>query len=307
MLYREYVSEHVAYPLFDERIVSMDPVATLYERERAARETLPARLALYYDGGLLLPNTLNNERPYVIANFVETIDGIVSYNAPGQMGGGMISGDNEQDKMVMGILRAQADAVIFGASSLHADTGHVRIPAFIAPSFAADYTALRTLFQCQEQLPMSVIVTASGDVDLSEPTFHTPGLRALIATTERGATHLMRQSIPATTEVRVVAVEAEQDAKPRIAPRALLTLLTRDYGVRVALYEGGPTLLASFLAEHLIDELFLTVAPHLAGQSNSMARLSLVAGHAFAPQEAPWATLLSVKLAGSHLLLRYHL
>ena len=85
-----------------------------------------------------------------------------------------------------------------------------------------------------------------------------------------------------------------------------MTLL-RDYGVRVALYEGGPNLLASFLTEHLIDELFLTLAPQLAGRSQDMHRLSLMEGHAYQSDEAPWTTLLSVKQAESHLLLRYKL
>ncbi len=283
----------------------MEPVATLYEREPAQKATLPSLLAHYYDGGLVMPTTKHRERPYVIANFVETIDGIVSFNVPGQTGGGVISGDNEQDKMVMGILRATADAVIFGSSSLRTDTQHVHIPAFIYPAFADDYAALRTQLHCQERLPMSVIMTASGEVDFHEPTFHTPGLRALIATTADGSARLMRQGIPSSTEVRVIEAESAVEQRTQVSPRGVLALLARDYGVRVALYEGGPNLLSSFLAEQLLDELFLTIAPHLVGQSRDLARLSLVAGHAFSLQEAPWATLMSVKRAGSHLLLRY--
>ena len=115
----------------------MEPIVTLYEREVVARDTLPSILATNYGGGFVLPEQEEGERPYVIANFVETLDGIVSYNAPGQTGGGPISGDNPQDKMVMGLLRASADAVVFGSSSLRQDTNHPRIPAFIAPTFAA--------------------------------------------------------------------------------------------------------------------------------------------------------------------------
>lgn len=283
----------------------MEPLITLYEREAAPRNTLTPVLSTYYDGGFSLPSDKKTELPYVIANFVETLDGIVSYNAPGQTGGGAISGGKEQDKMVMGLLRARADAVIFGSSSLHVDTKHVRIPSTIYPAFSAEYETFRKQLGSRENLPMSVIMTASGEVDLSEPTFHRPGLRVIIATTKKGRDVLMQKELPSSTEVRVIEPQEGEATPKSISPRSVLALLARDYGVRVALYEGGPTLLASFLAEHLIDELFLTLAPQIAGRSADLHRLSLVEGHAFMPNEAPWATLLSVKLAGSHLLLRY--
>ena len=41
--------------------------------------------------------------------------------------------------------------------------------------------------------------------------------------------------------------------------------LRRDFGVRSLLCEGGPTLFGSLLGEGLVDELFLTLAPKLAG------------------------------------------
>lgn len=282
----------------------MQPLVTLYEREAVTPDTLTPLLASLYDGGFVVPERTESKRPYVIANFVETLDGIVSYNAPGQMGGGAISGNNEQDKMVMGLLRARADAVIFGSSSLRADSPHVRIPSYISPTLATDYDAYRQQLGASEHLPISVIVTASGRVDLHEPTFHTPGLRAVIATTEQGYALLAQQELPVSTEVRVIPSRANEPVNG-VSPEGVLTMLAQEYKVRVALYEGGPTLLASLLAAHVVDELFLTLAPQLAGRSAALHRLGLVEAHAFLPAEAPWATLLSVKLAGSHLLLRY--
>lgn len=278
----------------------MEPMITLYEHEVAPAQTLPAPLAQLYGGGLVIPQGVPNERPYVFANLVETMDGIVSYNAPGQHGGGMISGGSKQDQMVMGILRAEADAVIFGSSSLRDDGGHIRIPSFIFPELTEEYSALRVLLGKQEPLPMSVVMSSSGRLDLAEPTFHTADLRVVIATTKRGYEYLVRQQVPASTDVCIV-----ESADGSVSPQETLRLLAREYGVRMALYEGGPTLLASFLAEHLLDELFLTFAPQLAGRDKRLQRLGLVEGYAFQPQDAPWATLLGVKQAGSHLLLRY--
>ncbi len=281
----------------------MEPIITLYEREPATITTLPPVLATHYGGGFTLPAQEAGTRPYVIANFVETLDGIISYNAPGQLDSALISGDNAQDKMVMGLLRATADAVIFGSNSLQEDDNHLHIPAYISPAFAAEYAALRTQQGRQERWPTSVIMTRSGHINLKNKAFHTPGLRVVIATTEQGSAYLAHQDLPEWVDVRTV--EAGEKNADEISPVGVLQLLARDYGVKVVLYEGGPTLLASFLTEGVVDELFLTLAPQIVGREDGLHRLALVEGHAFMPVDALWATLLSVKLAGSHLLLRY--
>jgi riboflavin biosynthesis pyrimidine reductase len=279
----------------------MEPIVTLYERAPVSPATLPPTLATLYGGGLALPQGKAG-RPYVIANFVETLDGVVSYNTPDQTGGGAISGDNAQDKMVMGLLRASADAVIFGSNSLRIDADHLHIPSFIFPTLTNEYDALRG--QNGRQVPLSVIMTASGRINLDDRTFHTPGLKAVIATTPRGAAQLSQKSLPEGTDVRVVEMD-DATNQATVSSRATLALLAREYGVRVALYEGGPTLLASFLLEQQLDELFVTLAPQLVGRTNDLQRLSLVEGYAFTPTGAPWGMLQSVKLAGSYLLLRY--
>src|SRR5579883_227059 len=105
----------------------MQAITTLYEREKVARDTLPEKLATFYDGGLTIAEGAEDGLPYVIANFVETLDGVVSYNEPGQTGGNVISGGNEQDQAVMGLLRAEADAVLFATSSLRTDANILHI------------------------------------------------------------------------------------------------------------------------------------------------------------------------------------
>ncbi len=57
----------------------------------------------------------------MLSNFVTTLDGVVSLQVKGHDGGGDISGFNADDRMVMGLLRAVADAVVLGAGSLDAD------------------------------------------------------------------------------------------------------------------------------------------------------------------------------------------
>jgi riboflavin biosynthesis pyrimidine reductase len=279
----------------------MEPLITLYEREHVPSDTLPSTLATLYDGGFALPLREQQGRPYVIANFVETIDGVVSYNAPGQTGGSVVSGDNKQDQMVMGLLRAYSDAVIIGTSSLRQDANHLHIPATIAPDYANNYAELRTRLGKQENLPMTVVMTASGDVNFGDKTFSAPDLRVVIATTQKGYDALTQKTLPSGVDVHIIG---SRDVSSGVAPADVLALLAHEYGVQIALYEGGPNLLSSFLQAQMIDELFVTVAPHLAGHSQNTHRFSLVEGYAFRPDQM-WSTLLSVKLAGSSLLLRY--
>ena len=66
-------------------------------------------------------------RPHVIGNFVTSLDGVVSLGIPGKAGGGEISGFNPHDRMVMGVLRAAADAVVVGAGTLRASSRGPRL------------------------------------------------------------------------------------------------------------------------------------------------------------------------------------
>jgi riboflavin biosynthesis pyrimidine reductase len=284
----------------------MDRIVTLYERERAPRETLPSALAALYDGGLVIPQG-TAERPYVVANFVESLDGVVSFGLPGQEGGGAISGENEADHAVMGLLRAMADAVIFGAGSLRVEAGHIHTPLGIFPPLAAAYDELRRMLGKGSQPPMSVVLSASGHVPLGEAMFARPDLRVVIATTpagaERLAPDLARADLSEAVEVAVVPA----DAAGGVSPVALLEVLGEEYGVRAALHEGGSHVFTAFLAAGCMDEVFLTLAPQFAGRDAGAERLALVEGKAYRPEDALWPSLLSVKRAGSHLLLRYRL
>jgi riboflavin biosynthesis pyrimidine reductase len=63
--------------------------------------------------------------------------------------------------------------------------------------------------------------------------------------------------------------------------------------------------MGDFFAEQVLDELFLTMAPQIAGRNGQVERPGLVMGKRFAPEQPLWGTLVSVKRAESHLFLRY--
>jgi riboflavin biosynthesis pyrimidine reductase len=275
-------------------------ITTLYEREECKEQLLTPELQRLYGGGLSFPEPHTN-RPYVIGNFVETIDGVVTYGIPGRSGGGPISGGSDEDRFVMGLLRSVADAVLVGARTLHQDSGHVRIPGFICPQADGLYAQLRRRLG-KPPLPLNVIVTETGRVDLEEPTFHTDGLPAAIITTDAGAARLAAHH----GDMSPIAVRTTGDARSP-SPAAVLKILADEFAVRLLLHEGGPLVFGQSLAANLIDELFLTVAPQIAGRLNLAQRPSMAGEALFLPETAPWFELLSIKRAGDHLLLRYGL
>ena len=100
-------------------------------------------------------------------------------------------------------------------------------------------------------------------------------------------------------------VKALSTAEERISPSAILTVLRQEAGVELLLHEAGPTLFGEFLAGGVMDELFLTVAPQIAGRDAVHPRPGLVANVQFSPATAPWWKLISAKSATDYLFLRY--
>jgi riboflavin biosynthesis pyrimidine reductase len=81
-------------------------------------------------------------------------------------------------------------------------------------------------------------------------------------------------------------------------PNGLAAL--RAEGIRSLLCEGGPTLNATLFAESLVDELFLTIAPIVAGAGET---LTIVAGPPL--PTAVDLELMTVHTADGHLFMRY--
>src|SRR5471032_612724 len=156
---------------------------TLFETKRGKVLPLPPTLARLY-GCLRMPLPLS--RPHVFSNFVTTLDGVVSLNAKGHASGADISGFSAQDRMVMGLLRAIADVVIIGAGTLGADRRHVWTAEAICPELADDYRQLSKALD-KRGPPLNVIVSGSGEIDLSLPVFTSSKVPALIITTTAGA------------------------------------------------------------------------------------------------------------------------
>lgn len=273
------------------------PLETLYDTERGAAVSLPPLLTQLY-GRLQFPDHAG--RPYIISNFVSTLDGVVALGMPGHEGGSEISGANQHDRMVMGLLRAVADAVVVGAETLRASPRHLWTAEYIYPSLADQYRQIRQSLK-KPASPLNVIVTASGKIDPCLPVFRSGQAPALIVATVEGASRISNQStdpspriIPATT-------------RPRLCAREIIDAVVEAYDnpSPLILVEGGPQLLSNFFAERLLDEQFLTLAPQVAGRNDASRRPGLVDGKILAPDSPIWGELIGVKRGAEHLFLRY--
>jgi riboflavin biosynthesis pyrimidine reductase len=248
---------------------------------------LPARLAAAYAGDL------GFTEPCVYANFVASLDGVTALGPEYPASGSAISGREPADRFVMALLRACADAVLIGAGTLRATPRHLWTPGHVWPETNA-FVALRQA-RSRPAEPELIIATARGDLPVHHPAL---GAGAVIATTAEGARRV-KGKIPARCQVLVVGDGA------MLRPAELLTAI-RARGHACVLTEGGPHLLGQLIRDGLLDDLFLTVAPVLAGRAGT-PRPGLVAGLELLPGRRSPARLLSVRHGGSFLFLRYRL
>ncbi len=288
----------------------MDALTTLFDELPPAAPVLLPELQALYGGDLAFPDMLplpapaeegvgGERRAFCYANFVATIDGIVSFNVPGSDTGNEISGGSAIDHVVMGILRSLAGAVIWGSRTYMAARRFTPAPGAIWPP-GTDLFAAQRAHLGLTPLPLAVIITAGGEIDTSGAIFLRDDQPAIVATTDRGAQRL------ADLPSRAPATEVWSFGET-VTPDALLRRLHAERGVRTALCEGGAMLFGAFLAAGVADELFLTRAPQFAGRAVEAPRPGLVEGVAFSPAAAPWAHLVSLKRSGSYLFERYRI
>jgi len=272
------------------------PLKALWTSNQGKAVPLPPGLARLY-GRFRLPEA--GSGPHIFSNFVTTLDGVVSLRMPGHANGRDISGYNDQDRLVMGLLRAVADVVVVGAGTLAADRQHVWMPETICPALASDFGRLRKALG-KSGPPLNVIVSGSGSLDLRLPVFSSGAVQVMVITTTAGAKRLAEERIPETVDIRAVRSRGSL-----IAARTICSEICRVHGVKQILLESGPRLTADFYQQRLVSEQFLTLAPQIAGRKAGDGRLGMVMGRQFAPHNPLWGQLVDVRGAGSHLFLRY--
>lgn len=208
------------------------------------RSTSPQELA----SGLRLGEKAPADRPYLILNMVSSLDGkaTIDWRTKGL--------STELDRQLFHRLRTQSDAIMVGAGTVRAER-YGRM---------AKSDELREARQ-QEGLepdPLAVVVSARLDLPADLPLLNEPEQRVVIATGSDA-------SLPDGLAGQLVYERTGHDL-PLLAAR-----LRHEHGVRSVVCEGGPTLNFHLLSAGLVDELWLTLNPKLAGGA---AALTIVAG-----------------------------
>jgi riboflavin biosynthesis pyrimidine reductase len=182
---------------------------------------------------------------WVRANFVSSLDGAATTD--GRSGGLGGAGD----RALFGLMRALADVILVGA-------GTVRTENYSGAQLSAGERALRQS-RGQAEIPPIAIVTRSARLDNDLLVFTHTEVPPLVLTCRTAA---------AGAHTRLAGLAAVYDcsaADPdEVDPHTMLATLA-GLGLTRVLTEGGPTLLGSFIAADLLDELCLTIAPFVVG------------------------------------------
>jgi riboflavin-specific deaminase-like protein len=180
------------------------------------------------------------ERPYTVVNFVTSADGRATFGGrSGPLGDG-------GDRAMFHGLREQFDAVMSGTGTLRTE----RYGRILGKPERRQRRSERGL----PAEPLACIVTRSGEVPTDIPLFAEPEARIVVFS----PTEVSHPSWAA--QVEVIRIDPGE-----LTLTTVLRHLRSEHGIRSLLCEGGPTLFGGLLQEGLVDELFLTLAPKLAG------------------------------------------
>jgi riboflavin-specific deaminase-like protein len=219
------------------------------------------------------------DRPWVLVNMITTVDGATA-DAEGRSAG--LGGP--ADREVFTALRGVADVIVAGAGTVRAeDYG----PARISAERQRDRVK-----RGQAPRPRIAVVSGSLDLDPAARLFADPGGPRPIVITSAASDPAARRRLAGGADLIVTGDEA-------LDWPAALRELRRTTGAGVALVEGGPTVNGHLLADDLVDEMCLTIAPGLAGGTSHRA----VRGGAH--HELRRATLAHALEDDGFLLLRY--
>lgn len=250
-------------------------------------------------------------RPWIFANFVQTLDGITSWRGEHALGSDISR--SAEDRWLMDLLRAHADAVLLGSKTLAVERT-VLGPTSRGATYTIEDAELRDLRRrLGHGRELIIFVTGSAALKLSDyAVFDGDKVDAAILTARSGAAKLAPQQ-RTHPHVRVLIVgEGNVVDLP-----AGMRLLKQELGVSLLLCEGGPTLYGYMSKAGLIDEKFLTVSPVEAGQiipqeqeaglleGPARLRPTTFSAPGFTADAAPWWSWISCRKVGDHEFNRY--
>jgi 5-amino-6-(5-phosphoribosylamino)uracil reductase len=252
------------------------------------------------------------DRPWVYSNFVQSLDGITTLL--GKNGSGGEISQSRDDRWLMDLLRANADGIVMGMSTL-LEEQRLRGPRSRGIVFQVAEPALRALRARLGKLrERNIFVTRAENLDLSRhKVFDGDVVDAAILTSPAGAERLRAQR----GHSHVVVVAAGKDEELDLVRG--ISKLREELGIRYLLCEGGPTLYGSLARADLVDEKFMTVSPIEVGQvvppeqerlatepsTGLLMRPTVFGGTGFTRDNLTHWTWMSCRKAGDHQFNRY--
>jgi len=261
-------------------------------------ELLDPGMATYGKLGFPTPPTA---RPWIYANFVQTIDGIISLG--GKEAGGADISHLPEDRWLMDLLRANADAVMVGMGTLREEQRMGR-PRDRGPVFRIIDPGIQQLrAKLRSHRERNVLVSARAEFQLKDyAVFDGEYVDVTVLTTHDGARRLGSQ--PMNSAVDVVGVD--EVSAGRLDMLSAIATLHERYGIRYLLCEGGPALYSSMLVAGLIDEKFITVSPIEVGQFSAEGpRPTILPDVGFSRQDAVCWNWLSCRKVGDYQFHRF--
>lgn len=249
--------------------------------------------------------------PYFYSNFVSTIDGKVQVSAKNAKLYWPIGSPLDYETMLW--LRAHADVLIHGKNTaLGFDT--------LQTLAKKEFKDKRKILKKKKDLIYMVMSNKPTDNVIKSLQNSPNGIKSILVTHKEAkithlsflrkqesefpiklASHKMGRSGSGMTENDGFQIlRIGRDAVDLHA----LTYYFKKNNLQKILIEGGPTLMASFVKENLLDEMFVTIAPKLFGNFDNFSK-SMVEGYLFPPDKILQFELVSVKKVNSELYLRY--
>ena len=173
-------------------------------------------------------------RPWIYANVIASRNGIVTWTrarADDDPVRVIARGDVTRpgrlaDVRLMRQLRAGADAVSFGAQTLRDQPDLIGSVDDVGKELGAALIRFRA-DQGRGRVPLQVVYSESGRLDLAAPLFNTPGLTAIVVTTNAGERRLRRQRSDDRGVRILVAGEERVELVGRVLNVALELTATR--------------------------------------------------------------------------------
>lgn len=196
--------------------------------------------------GLLMADERRVEgRPWVMVNFISSADGGTALH-------GKSSGlGDEDDKTLFQAMRTVPDVIMVGSGTVEAED--------YRPVTLDDERRERRLAAGLSEVPLLAIVSGRLGFDPEARVFSDPEHRPMVITGP--------DAEPA--KLALLGDSADVVFLDEVTPARILERLG---AAGIILCEGGPTLVGQLVAEHMVDELNLTVAPiMISGRSARVA------------------------------------